>query len=116
MFVNDGSGGSFRAGPLDSGISLAKTASFLLLVTEIAALLTVETGNPLTASCDIRLITGWIVSAEGVVVEGVVVVLDSLLVDGCWVVESVFCNVPSVLSTTAVSAITSSSLRFHLLR
>ena len=73
MFVKDGSGGSFRAGPLVFGTPLAKTASFSLPVPETAVLLTVESGKALTTSCDTRLITGWVVSADGVVVEGVVV-------------------------------------------
>ena len=68
--------GVFHAGPLDSGIPLAETASFLLPVPEIAVLLLVETGTLLTGSSDRRLITRWLFSVEGVIVEGVVVVVD----------------------------------------
>ena len=73
MFVKDGSGGSFRAGPLVSGIPFAKIASFSLPVPARAISVMVECCNALSTSCDTRLITGRLVSACGVFAEDVLV-------------------------------------------
>ena len=64
MFVKEGRGGSFRAGPLVSGITLAKMTTLLFALVAVAIVVLTAIEELLCGACEKRLMTWLAVAPE----------------------------------------------------